>query len=293
MAEYDPFDVYDGDEAVSLDPKNKAPSTKTERFKGEQDRAYRVACLYFYSLEQSIISASVAQAKRDKTEVNKDAARTAIKAALAKRAEERGKSVDELEAHEKLDLKQPRFARHKTQFCKTEEFKSLLISRMGLDGPDADLVWKKCEDPRTYYWTILLVYPTDKEGTVDKEAILRDSSLKVWRFSDGVFNTLIEKNKMLKEISKDNSLASFDLKLTCKNAKFQNFDIDPAGQAIWLKVDKVRQHFLPKAVAMYEKMVDARKISTADLREKLGMGGGDSGVDVADDDEIADLIDNV
>jgi hypothetical protein len=83
-----------------------------------------------------------------------------------------------------------------------------------------------------------------------------------------------------------------DLSLKCTNKQYQNFDIDFVGNgAIWQKSTKIRDKFLPKAHALYPKLVDAREMSTADLRIKLGIGG-DSGEDVSDDD-MEDFLDDV
>lgn len=291
--EHDPFEDEYEDDDVDLSPENKPPSNRLERFKGEKDKTYRVSLLYFHTIEQSIISRARRKAKKDGGKLDKEAVKAAIQKTLSQRAEQLGKKVDELEDHEKLDLKRAQFKKHVVQFLKLEGGGGgAFISRLGKDGPEADRVWNQLDEARTYYYTVILIYPMQRDGKVDMEKIVRDAELKPWRFSNGMFRTLIDKNDMLKNIGAGSSLATCDLKLTCKNAQYQQFDVDPAGESLWIKSDKVRNEFLPMAVKMYDRMVDARPISTAELKEKLGLGG-DSGEDVSDDEDIDDLVGNI
>lgn len=293
MSEVDPFDEYDDEDVVDLDPANKAPSNKLDRFKGEAGKTYRVALLYFHTLESSIVRAAKRAAKKEGKDPDKDQVKDLINKSLAKRAEELEKSVDELETWQKLDLRKAQFKKVITQYGKFQGG-GLFESRLGKDGPEADKIWSKLEEPTTYYYTIVLIYPTDPNGNVEKEAILRSSLVKPWRFAGGVFNRLIEVNQSLSQVGDGLSLANQDLRLKCKNAQYQNFEIDFAGKALWTQSDKIKNKFLPMAVDMYEKMTtsDARRVSTADLKEKLGLGG-DSGEDVADDSEMDDILSSV
>lgn len=292
----DPFEQYDDSDDVDLDPTNKAPSNRLERFKGEKDRIYRGALLYFHPLEATVIRAAKAKAKENGGEIDKEAVKAKLKEIYAKRAEEWKVPVNELKDWQKLDLRKAQFKKVLTQFGKQPGV-GLIVSRLGMDGPEADRAWNMLDDQSTYYYTVLLKYPTDRKGEVDVPAILRDGEVLPWRFAGGVFNRLIDINSSLKEVGDGVTLANQDLKMTCKNAQYQNFDIDFAGKAIWLRNEKVRDKFLPLAYAMYEKMVssDVRELSSADLREKLnlsGGGGGDSGEDVGDS-EMDDLIGNI
>lgn len=286
----DIFDIDDVDD-VDLSPSNKAPSNKVERFKGESNVTYRAALLYFHPLATSLVLAAKRKAKKEGTEVDKDAVKKALDAALAKRLEEYGvSSADELADWQKLDTRKVQFKKYKSQY---KEGLGFFVSRLGKDGEEADKVWGMLEDPRDYYCTVLLVYPTDREGNVEKELLLTRSVVKPWRISSKNFNRLIEVNQKLRNLPGGGSasLANMDLTLKCTNDKYQNFEIDFASEAIWTKSKKVRDKFLPKAHALYEKLVDAREISTQDLRIKLGIGG-DSGEDVSDDD-VDDFLEGV
>jgi|SRR5688572_11210273 len=295
MSEDFDYDAYDDD--VDLDPVNKPASNRVERFKGETKKVYRAALMYFHPLHVTIRRAFKKKADRDGTQVDMAAVKELVTKALAKRAADLGKSVDALEEWEKLDLSNAQF---KTYHSHYHEDVGSVVSRLGEDGPEADKVWKKLGEAKQYWTTVVLIYPLDASGNVDAKNIARDAYLKPWRFGKGTFKTLIEKNEMLAQY--DQSLANSDLKLDCKSSQYQTFDIDPAGSALWLKSASLKAKFLPMAHALYEKLVDARSLSTAELKKKLAEAGVDeeespkaNGAGRADVtmDDIEDVLENV
>lgn len=289
MSDADIFDDFDDSDDVSLDPENKAPSNKIERFKGEKDTSYRGALMYFHPLAQSMYLRAKRKAKKAGTDVDKAALKASLDAALKKKAEEFGISVDELAEWQKLDSNQAQFKKYQSIY---REGFGYVLSRMGKDGDEADKVWAALGEAKDYYSTILLLYPTDREGNVEKELLLSRSKVVPWRFSPRVFNRLIEIDQQLRGLG-DKNLSSMDLILKCTNKQYQNFEINFTGNgSIWQKSTKVRDKFLPKAFELYAKIIDAREMSTADVRVKMGLGGGDSGGDVADDD-VEDFLDDV
>lgn len=293
------YDSYDDD--VDLDPKNKPTSNRVERFKGETKKIYRVALMYFHPLPVTIHRAYTKKAKREGTELDLVAVKDMITKALAKRAADLGKTVEALEEWEKLDMTSAQF---KTYMSHYHEDVGSVVSRLSKDGPEADKIWKRLGEARQYYSTVALFYPLDQSGNVDAKSIARDAYLKPWRMGKGTFKTLIDKNQMLQEYNQ--TLANSDLKLECKSAQYQTFEIDPAGAALWLKVPALKAQFLPMAYALYDKLVDAREMSTADLKKKLAEagadtddagsssgGGGPGRTNVAETNDIEDLLENV
>jgi hypothetical protein len=281
------YDDYSND--VDLDPQNRPASNRVERFKGETGKTYRVALLYFHPLQVTLRKAMIAKAAREGKELDPNALKDTIAKALAKRAADFETNVESLEEWQKLDTSNAQFKTYKSHY---HDEVGTVLSRLGQDGPEADKVWKALGEPREYYSTIALFYPLDQSGNIDAKNIVRDGYVKLWRFSKGTFNQLITKNEMLG--SYNQSLANSDLKLFCKAGQFQTFDIEPAGAAIWLKAPTVRDKFLPMAHALYGKLVDARNLTTDEVRSKLNLagGGGDSGSDVPED-EIEDILQNV
>lgn len=282
------YEEYEDD--VDLDPTNKPPSNRIERFKGETGKVYRVALLYFHPLTTTIQKALKKKADKDGVALDMVNVKNTISMALTKRAADLGKNLADLQDYEKLDLNSAQFKKYTSHYHVDV---GIVLSRLGKDGPEADKIWKSLPEPRTYYSTVALFYPVDSSGNVDAKNILRDAHLKPWRFSNGLFRTLHSKNEMLQEYNQ--SLANNDLKLNCKSAQFQNFEIDPAGPALWLKSPALKAKFLPMAHELYGKLVDAREMSTAEVRDKLNLasGEGDSGSDVVEGDDMADLLKNV
>lgn len=287
MSEDFNFDDYIDD--VDLDPSNKPASNRVERFKGETGKVYRIALLYFHPLPVTIQKLLLRRAEKEGKPLDTALLKETVDKALTKRATDLNKAVADLEDCEKLDTNAAQFKKYSSHFITDV---GSVVSRLGKDGPEADRIWKGLPEARSYYSTVALFYPLDGSGNVDTKNIGRDAYVKLWRFSNGTFRTLISKNEMLGEYNQ--SLANSDLKLQCKSAQYQNFDIDPAGSALWLKSPSLKAKFLPMAYDLYNKLIDARELSTADLKEKLNLasGGGDSGADVGVD-QMDDLLQNV
>lgn len=292
------YDSFEDD--VDLDPKNRPPSNRIERFKGESKKIYRVALVYFHPYSHTVRAMYEEKSKREGTTVDLNAVKEKVGEILAKRAASLEKTVDTLEEWEKLDLTSAKFKKYESFY---HEDVGTVLSRLGKDGPEADKIWKRLGEPRLSYSTIALFYPLDSSGNVDVKNIARDGYVKLWRFSKGTFKTLIDKNEMLQTYNQ--SLANSDLKLDCKSSQYQTFDIDPAGNALWLRSPALKAKFLPMAYALYDKLIDARPMSTAELKKKLAEAGDDdagpgpsgssngAGRSEVTEDDIEDLLQHV
>ena len=273
-----PFEELEGlEEDVGLSPEDKkyATSNQLEWFKGEKGRTYRVALVYFHPLAGALAIA----AKKKNPQVTKEQIDGLVQQAMAKRAEELKKAVDQLAPHDKLDLGNTRFKKIEAHYKDNFGF---VISRLGLDGVEADKVWSAMGEKKLYFTTVLLLYPVNGSGEVVKEQLLTHWMVKPWRFSGKVYGRLHQVAAGLRE--NDLSIASQDLTLKCTNTEYQNFEIDGAGKALWRKNEKYQAAVLEKAVSFYAKLQPFRELSTADLQIKLGLGGGGGGSDVSEDD---------
>jgi hypothetical protein len=284
MTDIDSLLGSDASDDVGLGSEDKkyARTNQLEWFKGEKGRCYRIAFLYFNPLEASIVAAMKAKAKKEGKELVKADVVEMIGKQLGKRAEALGKPVDELAQWDKLDTSNVRFKKVEAHY---KEGVGFVLSRLGKDGAEADQVWKTMGDLKTYFTTILLVYPSTREGELIKETLATDWKVVPWRFSGKVYETLHQRADSLRQNSL--SIASQDLVLKCTNTDFQNFDVDAAGPAVWSKNAKFSSAVLSAAFPLYEKLVPFREMSTADLRIKLGISGGGSGsgdTSVTDDD---------
>jgi hypothetical protein len=268
---------FEDDVGLSAEDKKHGRSNQVDWFKGEKGRTYRVALVYFHPIQTAVVKA----VRKKNPDAKKEDILPVYQKALAKRAEELGKAVDALEPHEMLDTQNVRFKKFEAHYKQGIGF---VKSRLGMDGSDADTVWKSLGDPRSYFTTVLLIYPTNKDGELNKESVANGWFVIPWRFSTRVFSDLHAKSSSLRE--NNLSIATQDLLLKCTNTDFQNFDINPAGPAFWAKNAKFASAVLTKAYALYEKIDPFRELSTADLKIKLGLGGGSSGSEesVTDDD---------
>jgi len=283
---FDNFDSFSSNE-VDLSPANKVPSNRLDRFQGEKDHTYRASIVYFRKLEAAVMAeAKAAGGKPDKAQLTADYnKKLEANAAFFK------KKVEELADWQKLDFTNVSFKKVRQQFSAVQGV-GIVESRFGLDGPEADKVWGSLKDsegkpsePKEYYYTLILLYPTNQEGDVDMELLKTRCQLKPWRFTGTTYNRLIEIDQKMKNIA-GSGLANFDLSLKCTNKAFQNFSIDVAERALWARSSVLQELYLPKAFGLYDKFCNVKKMTTPELREKLGLGGGvglsDTGSDVSD-----------
>lgn len=280
----DVFGDYDFDDDVGLEAEDKkhAATDRQEWFKGEKGNTYRAALIYFHPIDIAAMRA----AKKKNPEIEREALLEVGQKALAKRAEEREKAVDQLGDHEKLDLRRIQFRKIMAHY---KEGIGYVVSRMGKDGKDSDKVWAMMGDLKKYFTTVLLIYPTTREGEIDKSRLSNGWVVKPWRFSGKVYGRLHQVAAGLK--SNELAISTQDLSLKCTNTDFQNFEIDGAGRGVWLKSDKFRDKVLESAVKLYKELNPFRELSTADLKMKLGLGG-EVGDDVSEDD-FDDILENV
>jgi len=280
----DVFGDYDFDDDVGLEAEDKkhAATDRQEWFKGEKGNTYRAALIYFHPIDIAAMRA----AKKKNPEIEREALLEVGQKALAKRAEEREKAIDQLGDHEKLDLRRIQFRKIMAHY---KEGIGYVVSRMGKDGKDSDKVWAMMGDLKKYFTTVLLIYPTTREGEIDKNRLSNGWVVKPWRFSGKVYGRLHQVAAGLK--SNELAISTQDLSLKCTNTDFQNFEIDGAGRGVWLKSDKFRDKVLESAVKLYKELNPFRELSTADLKMKLGLGG-EVGDDVSEDD-FDDILENV
>lgn len=274
----------DYEEDVGLEPEDKkhARSDRQEWFRGEKGWTYRAAFCYFHPLD---VMAMRAAHKKDK-DLTREQLEEVAQKILAKCAEDRKKAVDQLADHEKLYLGRVQFRRIPAHY---RDGVGYVVSRLGLDGTDADKVWEQMGEQKVYFTTVLLLYPTNKEGEILRDQLSKGWFVKPWRFSTKVYGRLHQVAEGLR--SNDLSIATQDMSLKCTNTDFQNFEIDGAGKALWLKNDKFRDLVLQRAVKLFKELNPFRELSTADLRIKLGVSG-EVGDDVSEDD-FADVLENV
>lgn len=294
MSETNPYDQYEDDIGVDSDEdKRYGSGNRLEWFKGEKNRCYRVALVYFHTADVCAVTNARASAKKAGNSLSNEDIDKIAKEAIAKKATGLNKKADELTAVEKLDTSQVKFRHFMAHY---KDGIGYVLSRLGKDGAEADAAWKTLGDPKHYYSTVVLFYPCDsdgnlprKDGELDKSRVLNDWRILPWRFGPKNYDAIWSVNKGLR--SNDLTIADQDLILKCDNAEFQNFKITGGGKATWRRSPEFTRRVLEKASVLYDKLVPFREMSSADLQIKLGMSTASKGDDVSS--EMDDLMDGV
>jgi hypothetical protein len=154
---------------VSLDPEDKAKigSDKLTWLKFlQKQQTILAAFVYFHTVDANAIKA----ARRANKAATTDDLRAAASKALNECAAVLNKPAEQLTIDEKLDLSAAQFKSFRAHYLDGEG-NGYFLSRLGLDGPESDAIWKRLDEPRQYFTTLILVYPTTREGKHDADAI--------------------------------------------------------------------------------------------------------------------------
>jgi hypothetical protein len=165
-----------------------------------------------------------------------------------------------------------------------------VLSRLNRDGKEADAIWGKLPEPKKYFSTCIVIYPTDRKGEINKELLTTHWKVMPWRFGKQMFERFWKLDESLTTLGQ--SLATQDIKLECKDTGYQTIEANFAGPAIWQKSEKFRNVVLEKALDLYPKLIPFREMTTDQLRAKLGLGGS-AVSDVSAGGDFADLLETV
>lgn len=284
------FDNYgDFEDDVGLDAEGKAHiKPRDEWLKMTKGQILRGAFTYFHSVDVNAVTAARVAAKKESKVLSKEEILSIAKKSLEERANKLGKSLDQLTAIEKLDITSVKFKKMSAHY--QENGVGYVISRLGKDGAEGDAIWKRLPEPKMYFTGLLLLYPTTRDGSIDKEGLKNQEwKLVPWRFGKQIYEAIWKLNDSFAQ--NNLSLASQDLKFECKDAQYQKIDITSAGPALWQKSENFKTQILTRAMDFYQKMVPFREMSTDALRAKLGLGG--SAVQDVSGGDFTELLDSV
>lgn len=285
---HNPFDPdYNIDDDVSLNEETKPFNDRDSWLKMTKGQTLRAALLYYHPVDLNAAARLRSEAKQRGEVASAADLRAAAQKALSERASKLNKSVDALTQIERLDLSEAKFKRMMASYQPGLGF---VINRKGKDGPEADAVWSKIEAPKPYHTTLLLVYPTDRAGNIDKDRLSTDWNLVPWRFGKRVYEDLWKLNAGLRDNGM--GLHSQDIKLECKDAQYQNIAISFVGPALWQKYPAFTEKVLTRAIPMYERLIPFREMTTDQLRSKLGLGGS-AVTDVSAASDFSDVLQNL
>jgi hypothetical protein len=288
MADFDDADlpsVDNDDIGLGDEDKDKVHSNQLEWYKGEKGRTDRVALVYFNTVDQTVLR----KALKAKPDLTKDQQRTLLGKARAQLAEKLGKTADQLEKADLLDVSEARFK------AVTGSYKQGLgyVSWPKNMSAEEERVWKKAGERKDYVCTVLLWYPTDRDGEIDKDRLPKQWRVIPWRMAPEKWQDLRKINRGLQESG--SSVSQIDLNLSCSDTNYQKITITPSGPAIYLRAANFKKTVLEKAELLYSKLNPFREMSTDELREKLGLmpaGGAAPGSDYAGED-FGNILGNV
>lgn len=287
-----PYDFdTEGDIGLGDEDKGRVKSNKLDWYQvTDKGRTDRVALVYFHPFDLIGLN-DIKKKKTDLTDAQQKAVMEKIRAT---HAEKLGRKPDELDVVDMLDTSTVRF---KAVDASYKEGLGYVAWPKGstIDASDKE-VWSKLPEKRTYVMTVLLVYPTDREGIIEKDRLGTGWYVKPWRFSPDKYETLKRINRKLQSREDGSSLATTDLNFTCKEPKFQNIVIEDAGPAVWTRNEKFKRAVLEKASEFYPKLNPFRGLTTDELREKLGLGGGSSGAAPGSDissEDYSNILNNI
>jgi len=291
------YDLDDRD--ISLDDDDYGGGGgKLDWLKMAKGEIIRAAFIFFYPIDRNAVIDAVKQAKVDGKPPLTEAEKTAIgRKALVDQAAKLNKK--ELTAIDKLDLGNVKFKHFHAHYV---EGWGYFLSRLGLDGPEADVLWRSpaIKEARPYYSTLLLVYPSTK-GDISKhdaEVLLKEGKgwkPIPWRMGPGLYAEGVRKANIGLRAN-GLSLASQDFKLECKDAQFQKITLTPQGPALWQRSPSLKASVLNTAMTLYDQLIPFNERSTDWLREKLGLqapAATDVSAENFEDykDNLADMLD--
>lgn len=273
----DELPEVDTDIGLGDEDKGKVQTNQLEWYKGEKGRTDRVALVYFNTLDATA-RRKVLQQKPD---LSVDQQKAVIVRVRNQLSEKLGKAVDALDQVDLLDTSEARFKTVTASFKKEIGY----VAWPKNIPPSEEKIWAKAGERKDYVITVLLWYPTDREGEVEKER-LKHFRVMPWRFAPEKYDIFRKINKGLLESG--SSISHVDLNFSCSDTQYQKITITQAGPAIYLKNPQLKRLVLEKAVALYSKLNPFRELTIDELREKLGMppvgGGSTSGADFSNED---------
>lgn len=146
--------------------------------------------------------------------------------------------------------------------------------------------------------TIIVVWPTDKSGQVNGQALANGEGIEV---SSWVFSS--ERYDQLKRRNNEFPLHQFDLTMACTDTQYQKMDLSPCKNSTFaslLASDKARAKEIVAginaSIADLEKNIKnelARDLSLDKLREKMGGASASAGSGGGVTDDVDAVLNNL
>jgi hypothetical protein len=222
---------------------------------------------YFHRVDVNAVKRVRAKARMANHDASPEEEALAASIALEMRAEWLHKLPDQLTDAERLDVSAVQF---KSFLGLYQPGLGRIVSRHGMDGCEADAIWKKLPDPRQYFSTQLLVFPDRGDGYVDVRATKAGRwKLVPWCFRPRTYKALWQLSDNLRQ--NEMSIATQVIRLRCDSTVPERISVSLASKSAWQESDDLRAEILNKAVRYYPTLIPYRQISTEYLRRALGL----------------------
>jgi hypothetical protein len=152
------IEVPDVNEDIGLgdEDKGKVQSNKLDWYKGDKGRTDRIALVYFNNYE----TIQLRNLLKEKPDLSAEKQKEIIKKVRASLAQKLGKAVDALEPVDLLDLREARFKPASSVYKEGLGYVQWPKEMTAAE----EKVWAKVGDRKDYVITVVLWYPTDREG---------------------------------------------------------------------------------------------------------------------------------
>ena len=191
-----------------------------------------------------------------------------------------------------LDAKNPQFAGGLTNFIPNVGY---IVNK----GPEYTKI-AGGEAGRMRIATIVAIWPTDKNGQVDKSALARgDIEVLPWVISGDKYN-------YLKNTNNEFPFGGHDITAACTDAQFQKMTFTPCRESLLKsllgnpKAKEITDTLIAKAQSIAGNINDhiGREMTIQQIRDKLAGGGGGGGgsvspVDTMASGDVDSMVDNL
>jgi len=150
------------------------------------------------------------------------------------------------------------------------------------------------EPPRMAIGTVLIVWPLDSQGNLDKAAMQKgEMQVKPWIFSQDKYDSF-------KPIHKEFPFGSHDMTIQCTDTQYQKMTFSPCKESLLRSIkEKAPKHFakIVEKVASVAGTIQrdiGRDLTLDQIREKMsGSGGAARPTSAAPDPQTTEDIDNI
>lgn len=112
--------------------------------------------------------------------------------------------------------------------------------------------------------TLIVKYVTDKSGNISGDLDTGKIQVMLWKLSVGKFN-------QLKNYHAEFNLTCSDLRVSCKEEKFQQLEFVPCqGKALWQRNPEIAKYVLAEVRRAEAGIKGPRAMTVAQIQEKLG-----------------------